>query len=333
MKRTLLRAAAVVFACAALGGLDGVVGVTPVCAQDKPAAAPVTDAARDRARTAYRAGQSAFSAGRFEDAAAAFEHAFEAIPNPIVLLSVAQSRAKAGQAAAAIAVMKKYLELRTDAPDRADVERKIAALSTTPGILSASSDPPDADVEIDGSPMYRTPVQLTLRPGLHEIRCSRPGYQAHTQTLSVEPGSNQALHFQLDVLPAQPLAALPEHLESTSSGGGPPMTAIWITGGVGTAGLLTGAVAGVFAIRELRSFQDHPTTATADRGEHLALAADIGFGVGVVALATAAILYLTSDHSSCATSAAAVSRRSLARFELIPQVSRSSGGATLRARF
>jgi tetratricopeptide (TPR) repeat protein len=286
----------------------------PAVPASAPAAAPAPAAAaaaegpsadtRERARSAYREGQKLFSSAKYEDAALAFEAAFNAIPNPVVLLSVAESRAKAGQTPEAIAAFKKYLTLRPDAPDRATVEGRIASLGAKAAFVSVTSEPADADVELDGSPMFRTPVQLELKPGAHELRCTRPGYRAQIYTITAEPGSRQALQCQLDVLPPTPhVAALEDEQRFTKIPRGRPMTAIWITGGVGAAALVNSAVFGALAISANADFKKHPTTASADRGERFALVADIGFGAGVVLVATAATLYLLSDGEACADAA------------------------------
>src|SRR5262245_23957868 len=80
--------------------------LTPVPATaPPPSAAPAGPSAdpKERARTAYARGQSAFSAGDYATAKDAFQQAFEAVPNPIVLLSVAESASKLGKLDEAIA--------------------------------------------------------------------------------------------------------------------------------------------------------------------------------------------------------------------------------------
>jgi hypothetical protein len=83
------------------------------------------------------------------------------------------------------------------------------------------------------------------------------------------------------------------------------MTAIWISGGIGTAALVGSTVFGFLAVKENRDFKAHPTKAGADRGERYGLIADVGFGVGVVGIATAVTLYLLGEDSSTCVNAAA----------------------------
>ncbi|MEM9191378.1 MAG: hypothetical protein AAGF12_19560, partial [Myxococcota bacterium] len=48
-----------------------------------------TDEERARARDSYARGQELFRAGEYDEAEAAFNDAYDAIPNPIVLLGIA----------------------------------------------------------------------------------------------------------------------------------------------------------------------------------------------------------------------------------------------------
>jgi tetratricopeptide (TPR) repeat protein len=310
------------------------------------AAAP-TAQAKEAARAAYTRGQAEFSAGRYETARDAFAEAFAAIPNPIVLLSIAEAQTKLGALEDAIATFQQYLTLRTDAPDRADVEGKVQALAATPASLSVTSAPAGAELELDGLPTQKvTPAQLEVSPGAHEIAYLLHGYAGGEQTVQAKPGGKHEIHLILvplevegslvqaaagargsdDAAPVDAKSA-PEPAKA-----GPPTTALWVTGGIGAAGLITGTVLGFLALKEHSDFESRPTTASADRGERLALFADVGFGVGAMAIVTAAVLYLTYDD---APADAEVDSGSAAhrRLALVTAVSPSSVAAGARLRF
>lgn len=291
--------------------------------------------AKEAARAAYGNGQAAFNAGKFDEAATAFEAAYAAIPNPIVLLSISESRAKVGQIDLAIAALQKYLAVRADAPDKADVEAKLKALSATPAHVAVTSEPAGADLDLDGSPTQKqTPVTLELSPGSHELHTMLRGYHSETQSITVTPGGTQELAFTLNAAPpeAAPVAATSTAPLSDVEGApepssGRPMAAIWVTGSIGAAALIAGSVLGFMAVKEHSDFEHHPTTASADRGERYALFADVGFGVGAMAIATAAVLYLTSSGSAHAEAPAS------ARLELTPGLTPSSASASARLLF
>lgn len=310
-------------------------------AQPKKAAAGPSAAAKERARAAYGRGQAAFNAGNYAESKTAFEEAFDAVPNPIVLLSIAESQAKLNEIAAAIATFQRYLSARVDAPDRADIEGKIKALSATPAKVAVTSSPAGADVDLDGFPTQKkTPAEIEVAPGEHTLELSLAGHHGASQTITAEPGGTHELSLSLEALPH--LEPAPAVSDSETAQGEPiptapepdsgrPTTAIWITGGVGVAGLVAGSVFGFLAMSEHSDFEKKPSEASADRGERLALFADVGFGVGVMALATAAVLYFaTGDESEDVAKAARAPR---AKLDVLPELSPSSVSATARVSF
>jgi hypothetical protein len=87
-------------------------------------------------------------------------------------------------------------------------------------------------------------------------------------------------------------------------------------------------VLGIMALSERSDYDKNPTEAGADRGERLALFADVGFGVGAMALVTTAVLLLTHDDVKSADEAP-----STARLQLIPSVTARGASATAKVRF
>jgi tetratricopeptide (TPR) repeat protein len=306
-----------------------------------PAAEP-TPAAKESARVAYTRGQAAFSAGQYDVALRAFEEAFAAVPNPIVLLSVAESHAKLGHVREAAAALHRYLALRPDAPDRGDVEAKLKGLENTPAFVSVTSVPSGAELTIDESPvLQRAPAQIELTPGKHTLKYALPGYTSSAELLTVDPGARYDLEIVLKPA-APPEAPPPAPVAATTP---PPAAepispaALWITGGIGAAGIVTGTVLGFLALKAKSDFDSDPTESHADKGERLALFADVGFGVGIMALATTAVLIFTHDAPSATpaadTPAATSSRKPAPRasLEVTPQFSPTTASATARLRF
>jgi tetratricopeptide (TPR) repeat protein len=308
-----------------------------------PAAEGPSLEAKERARIAYSRGQSAFSEGRFAEALEAFQAAFASVPNPIVLLSVAEAHARLGQLPQGIAALHKYLELNPTAADRAAVEAKIATWSATPGVLAIATEPAGAALTLDGVVLAeRTPAQVELSPGQHTLSYSLTGYETGTETVALEPGIRQELTIALRPAAALPVAAAA--VAATPKKAEPPMAAIWITGSLGAAGIITGTVLGFMALDAQSDFDSNPTEETADRGERLALFADVGFGVGVMALATAAVLMFTSDEmeeeaapdvvpSSARLQAPRERAQTGLRLDIIPQFSPTTAAATARVQF
>jgi tetratricopeptide (TPR) repeat protein len=291
--------------------------------------------AKERARTSYTRGQEAFNRGDYAYAQAAFEEAFANVPNPIVLLSVAESAAKAKRIEIALAAYDRYLQLKPDAADRADVEQRRASLAASPAQLSITSDPAGAEVWVDGQATgHKTPTQFEVSPGAHQVLLVLAGYESDALPLQAAPGASLEHAIALRALaPPTPAAAtLPPPAAEVIKPAAPlpaepPTAAIWITGSLGVVGIITGSVLGVLALKEHSDFNKHPTEASADRGERLALFADVGFGIGAMALVTTAVLLLTHDDTP------PPEQPSAARLQIIPTVTTAGASATAKVRF
>ncbi|MCG8555229.1 MAG: PEGA domain-containing protein [Proteobacteria bacterium] len=307
---TRLRAravAALVFAAA--------LTATPAATAQAPSGAAQTTSLRDQARAAYSRGQQEFEAGRYVEAKTAFEAAFTAIPNPVVLLSIAETQERMEQYADALATLERYLRLRPDAPDSQTVDERIRMLKLKPATVRVATEPSGATVIVDGSDTnMRTPAAIELLAGEHQLLFNLPGYHQGHATVSLAPGDGQDISLQLqseapppspdDVFggqappPLEPAGVVESDLGAEAQAGAASSccTGVWIASGVGAAALVTGSVLGLLALDASNDFEDIPTDATADRGERLALFADVAFGVGAMSLITAVVLYATDSQ-------------------------------------
>lgn len=68
--------------------------------------------------------------------------------------------------------------------------------------IAVTSDPPDADVRLDGSPAGKTPARLVTGPGKHLVTVTKPGFVYEVRTLSVELGQTAAVGFTLHAAPS-----------------------------------------------------------------------------------------------------------------------------------
>ncbi len=293
--------------------------------QTAPAAEP-TEAQRETAREAYTRGQALFAENKFAEAKTAFEQAYAAVPNPVVLLSIAESDVRLGNLEVALATFQRYLAERPDAPDRAEVEQKISELTATPATLVLTSEPAGAVIVLDGRNTGKvTPAEIEAPRGDHSIELSTAGYQKAMTAVTARIGARHELHVTLQ--PEPPAPAAPEPL-ATAEADGSPTTALWITGVVGAAGLVTGTVLGFMVLAERSDFDADPTADSADRGERLALFTDVAFGVGAMALLTGAVIYLTAGDSVEETAG-----EDAARLQLSPLASPDGAGVMARTRF
>ncbi len=306
----------------------------PTTATPAPTAAPPepTPEQRELARSAYTQGQALFAEGKYTEAKAAFEQAHAAVPNPVVLLSLAECDARLGNLEGAHATYQRYLTERPDAPDRADVEQKIAELAATPATLSLTSVPSGASIVIDGKPTGKvTPAELPIERGDHQVELLLAGHETNRASVSARIGARHELEVVLEPLPPPPPVAPPPSTAASVSDSGSPEAALWITGIVGAAGIVTGSVLGFLTLAEQSDFDSNPTAESADRGERLALFTDVAFGVGAMALVTGAVLLLTSDFGAEPAPPAQPQARS--NFQVVPGASPSGASVVARGHF
>jgi tetratricopeptide (TPR) repeat protein len=299
-------------------------------APEKAAKPDPTPEQRDGARAAYGRGQALFTEGKYVEAKSAFAEAYAAVPNPIVLLGSAECALRLGLLEDAYGLLQDYLSKRPDAPDRASVEQKLADLLAMQATVVITSQPAGAAIKLDGQDTGKvTPAELQLVRGEHTLEFSREGYQKASDTLTARIGARHELDVALQPTPPPrppsivKEASAPEAMEH-------PTTALWITGAVGAAGLVTGTVLGFLVLAERSDFDAKPSAAVADRGERLALFADVAFGVGAMALITGAVLYVTSDDAG---SEPAPQHAQAERLKLAPAVFAGGGGVFAHMHF
>lgn len=252
------------------------------------------------AERAYALGVELFQQKRYSDAELAWQRSYELEPKPGLLVAIANTRQDRGDSSGAVKMLERYLQERPDAPDRASIEARIAMLEETPAKVTVRSTEPGAAVILNGRPTGRsTPSELELPPGEHGIVVvDAKGRPMGEQRLKVSYGETKELVFQTEAdAPSQPRPDEPT-TQSTMVQDEPSdkavPTAVWVTSGVAAAALVSGTVLGVMALREERDFDDNPTTRGADRGDRIALFADVSFGLAAGAAITALALYLTS---------------------------------------
>lgn len=255
-----------------------------------PSTAQVEDeasVARARARLAYAEGEKAFTEGRYEAALAAFLRAYQTLPNPVVLLSVAETERRLGRVDAAITHLTTFLEAAAPGdPRRPQVQADIDVLRAMPATVVVRSEPAGAVVSVEGQPdQVVAPGQLSLPAGKHVLLVQMPGRETVRTPVALDPGTTREVTVTLSPVAPEPAVQARDDDE----------VAIWVAAGVGTAGLVAGSVLGFMALSENSDYDRNPSPAAADRGERLALFADVALGVGAMGFITAAVMFFTDD--------------------------------------
>ncbi len=97
-------------------------------AAPSPAAAAPTAAAPADPNVHYQKGVDHFAAGRYDEAIVEFKLAYAAGGPAALLFNIAQAHRSAGHAEEALAYYKEYLRVLPDAPNREDVEARMATI-------------------------------------------------------------------------------------------------------------------------------------------------------------------------------------------------------------
>jgi hypothetical protein len=272
------------------------------------------------AQALYDEARRLVNAGKYAEACPKFKESYELEPGGGTLLNLADCYDKLGKTSLAWTTFKEALVAaqrsgRTDRIDYANqriaaVEGRLAHLTVNVG---GAARVPGLSVTVDGSSLGEAAwgVAMPIDPGTHLVRAEAPGKKPFEA--SVEVTSAAAVQKSVDVAaledgatgPKPAAASQKEVPEGGSTGGGDPRATVGIiVGAVGVASLGLGTYFGLTAFAK---WNDHDkdcaggcSTTAARAGtdaNQAATIADVGFGVGVAALAVGTYLVL-SGHSA-----------------------------------
>lgn len=250
---------------------------------------------------AYQVGVRLFEAKLYEAAESAWLRAYALGQDPTLLVAIADTRQRRGDEPGAVAMLDQYLVERPDAPDRASIEARIATLLQSPAVLVIRSEQAGHAILLDGVPVEKkTPAELEVEPGTHTVLVVGEGKQVGEKSLQVGYGEVRELDFTPDttsdvVIEQSEEVTLQAQLaiekEDTTI-----RRAVISTGSISAAALVTGTVLGFLALQQEQNYRDDPTKETADKGERLALFADISFGLTVLSAVTSFTLFMTHKN-------------------------------------
>jgi len=253
------------------------------------------------AADAYEVGVRLFEAKRYEAAESAWLRAYSLGRDPTLLVAVADTRQRRGDEPGSVAMLEQYLVQRPDAPDRVSIEARIATLLESPAVLIVRSEEPGHAILLDGLPVdKKTPAELEVEPGTHTVIVVGEGKQVGEKTIQVGYGEVEELDFTPDTKSdvmieqseeAQLQAQLALEKQDTTI-----RRAVISTGSIAAAALVTGTILGFLALQEEQDYRDDPTRETADKGERLALFADISFGLAALSAITSFTLFMTHKN-------------------------------------
>jgi hypothetical protein len=125
-------------------------------AQEEPPPPPPDDEALGQAKQHFESGKAAFQARDFQAAIREFKAAAALRPSPILDYNIGLADEQLGKGKAAARAFRRYLAGKPDAPNRAEVEAKIAALEQQ---APPPNQPPEEQMPPEGQPQQAPPQQ------------------------------------------------------------------------------------------------------------------------------------------------------------------------------
>jgi len=293
------------------------------------AQAPAEDA-----RALFARGQTAYRQGDYEAAIAAWNSAYAQDPRPLLQYNLSQAYERLGRLLDAKTALERYVaEAEATDTNQADARARLSSLRerlTRTGVR-VSGGPEGATILIDGEDKGRTPRPdaISVAPGSHRIVVRLAGYDDFNATLVVPAG--EAVQVEVEMIATSHInnslhnggAAGPQRGADVSSGS--PLPAILLIGGGGVAAIGLGL--GIVAFSMAGSATSSEGS-DADTARTLALVADIGMGVGLLAAAFGLVLLLTGGDDEDAAPQA-----STARLRVGPIVTPTVAGASATLSF
>jgi len=159
------------------------------------------------ARAHYEHGVELANKGNYKAALDEFNAAYAASPHFAVLYNIGQAEVALGRPRRAIDALSKYLRDGKDdvpAPRRQQVQAQIAQLESVFASLTITTDPPGAQLTLDGVEIGRSPTDAPRRlsAGSHVVTATRPDGPVVTRVVSLAEGEQFTLTLTLP--PSEP---------------------------------------------------------------------------------------------------------------------------------
>ncbi len=285
-----------------LAGLLIALAGLPTGAARAQSASALTADQKAEMKQHYERGQRAYDIGKYADAIDEYAKVYEISGNPAMLFNIAQAHRLNNQVPEAVRFYRRYLQRAPNAPNRADVEQKIAELeklpdnrSPAPALTPAPPAPP--------LPSAAAPAPAPPAPA------PPPPPPPPAPVVTAPPAPPPAATTPIEPVPVGPPGAPIEPVPAASGGGNGRIWGVVALLGVGAGGLVLASFEGLAASSKADTIAAQsrggkvfdPSVETAGRRENaIAITAAI---VGGAALITGGVLLLTGSHAAAAEAA------------------------------
>ena len=154
----------------------------------------------DRARELNEAGVTAYAANHIRDAIQYFRESWRLGGDSLVLWNEARCHELLDEAELAADAVEVYMKQPGIKPEeRAEAQRKLAALKGRPSRLTIVTSPAGATFTIDGHPAagLATPVSTAIPAGTHTIVVGSKGYDSESRDVDARFGRAVILELEL----------------------------------------------------------------------------------------------------------------------------------------
>lgn len=187
----------------------------------------------DLAATDAAAGRVLFAEGSYTGALMKLQTAYAESKDPRLLFEIGRCERSLKRPAEAMRYFVRYRTLALEG--RAEVDGAIASVRPFVAPLEVTTDPPGADIAVDGRPIGAAPIAAYwVDRGVHRVVATKDGWQERAETIDVTGSGDVALDLRLGRRPggAEPAS---------------PALSTWSWLGLGAGALLFGAVGALFA--------------------------------------------------------------------------------------
>jgi len=269
------------------------------------------------AEALFEQARAAMSAGSFDIACARFRDSDKLDPAVGTRFNLADCEERRGHVATAWSLFRGVLSELADDDDRKPIARRRSkALEPRLSYLTlrrAEDTPASVRVRIDGVELGEASfgVALPMDPGAHDWVLRSEGRDGEHRSFALREGEHRDLPLHLAA------TAPPAREEETSAApvrwAGDDSRRRWayVAGGVGAAGVVFGAVTGIVTLNkkstadancnDQRHLCNQAGIEANEAGKTYGTLSVLGFGVGVVGLATGAYLWLTAPKAATHT--------------------------------
>jgi hypothetical protein len=309
------------------------------------------------AEALFEQARAAMAAGSYDIACARFRDSDKLDPAVGTRFNLADCEERRGRLATAWSLFRGVLaELAQDDDRKPIAEQRVAKLKPRLPIVTLvlpPEAPPGMHVRLDGVELGEGSfgVPLPMDPGEHDLRLLSPNGAERRKTFTLREGERSDVQLDLDAAePVSEATLAAEAKPSTGSGRSERRRWALVAGSVGLAGVALGTVAGIVTLRKKSIADDNCPESTQtcnqvgydanESGKTFAVLSSVGFGVGVVGLATGAYLYLTdksrakaSAHPSSPIPGAGSGPRDTRQLHAELKLYKSSGFISVAGRF